>query len=48
VLDGQDRGGAHLPADDSGGALYQPSSINPKVTPGPIVTIIPRSPGSGS
>ena len=28
--------------------LYQPSSIRPTVTPGPIVTISPRSPGSGS
>ena len=48
ALDGQDRGGAHLPADDSGVRDYQPSSIRPTVTPGPIVTIRPRSPGAGS
>ena len=32
----------------SEGLVYQPSSIRPTVTPGPIVTIRPRSPGAGS
>ena len=50
ALDGQDRGGAHLPQTIVGAARsrYQQSSIRPTVTPGPIVTIRPCSPGRGS